>query len=197
MFHLRFQLNRIRFTISVDTGSTAAAATVHGTGLTCDIRAAGRIHSNAVRYVYTGASKIGRIQHTRAVRRNLGHEGVHSSFSNRSWINSMLSYSFDLIGSSGYLWKMRHVYSHHPYPMVPKHDVDIQQSEMLTFVPMENPKPGFKHQHIYVPFLYCAYTLNAIFRRDWEDFFSNRIGDKVVKPDRRCLGRSHKLDNHK
>ena len=112
---------------------------------------------------------------------NLGHEGVHSSFSDNKYVNGAFAYTFDMIGSSGYLWKMRHVYSHHPHPMIPDHDVDIQQTGLLTFVPMKEPKPFFKHQHIYVPFLYLFYTLNAIFKRDWEDFFSYRIGTKVVE----------------
>jgi linoleoyl-CoA desaturase len=115
---------------------------------------------------------------------NLGHEGVHSAFSKNKNLNHLLSYSFDLIGTSGYLWKMRHVYSHHPYPMIPDHDVDIQQTGMLTFLPMKNPKPAFRFQKFYVPFLYCGYTLNAIFKRDWEDFFSEKIGTKTVKHSR-------------
>lgn len=112
---------------------------------------------------------------------NLGHEGVHSSFSNNRIINHLFTYTFDLLGSSGYLWKMRHVYSHHPNPMVPEHDVDIQQTGMLTFQPLENPPPSYKYQKIYAPLLYCFYSLNAILRRDWTDFFSYKIGSKEVK----------------
>lgn len=112
---------------------------------------------------------------------NMGHEGVHSAFSHRTSVNNLLYYTFDLIGSSGYLWKMRHIYSHHPYPMIPEHDVDIQQTGMLTFRPLENPKPAFRYQKFYVPFLYCVYTINAIFRRDFQDFFSGKIGDKKLK----------------
>ena len=111
---------------------------------------------------------------------NLGHEGVHGAFSHKKWVNDLLCYSFDLIGSSGYLWKMRHIYSHHKFPMIPEHDVDIQQTGMLTFQPLEAPKPAFRYQNIYAPFLYCAYTLNAIFRRDFQDFFSGKIGDKAL-----------------
>lgn len=111
---------------------------------------------------------------------NLGHEGVHDSFSKRKNVNHLLTYTFDLLGTSGYLWKMRHVHSHHPYPMVPGRDVDIAQTGMLTFQPMDNPPPTFKFQKIYVPFLYCFYSLNAILKRDWVDFFSNKIGAKIV-----------------
>ncbi len=108
---------------------------------------------------------------------NIGHEGVHSSFSKNKIVNHLASYTFDIIGSSGYLWKLRHVNSHHPFTMIPSHDVDIRQSEMLTFVPMEKPKPVYKYQHIYLPFLYLLYTLNAILKRDWEDLFSGKMGN--------------------
>lgn len=113
---------------------------------------------------------------------NIGHEGVHNSFSKYKFINHLASYTFDIIGSSGYLWRLRHVNSHHPFTMIPTHDVDIRQSEMLTFMPMENPKPAYRFQHIYVPFLYLFYTLNAILKRDWEDLFSGKMGNiQIVK----------------
>jgi linoleoyl-CoA desaturase len=111
----------------------------------------------------------------------LGHEGVHSSFSESKRVNKIVSYAFDFVGTSGYLWGLRHVHSHHPYPMIPGHDTDIAQTGMLTFPPMENPKKIFKYQHIYSPFLYLFYTLSVVFRRDFVDFFSNRIGNKVIK----------------
>lgn len=111
----------------------------------------------------------------------LGHEGVHNSFSENNKLNKLVSYTFDFVGTSGYLWGLRHVHSHHPYPMVPGHDTDIAQTGMLTFEPLENPKKIFKYQHIYSPFLYLFYTLSVVFRRDFVDFFSNRIGHKVIK----------------
>jgi len=111
----------------------------------------------------------------------LGHEGVHESFSSNKTVNNIMSYAFDLIGSSGYLWGLRHIHSHHPYPMVPGQDVDIHQTGMLTFVPMEEPKKIFKYQHIYSPFLYLFYTVQIVTKRDFVDFFSSQIGHKIVK----------------
>lgn len=111
----------------------------------------------------------------------LGHEGVHNSFSESKRVNKMVSYAFDFVGTSGYLWGLRHVHSHHPYPMIPGHDTDIAQVGLLTFSPMENPKKMFRFQHIYSPFLYLFYTLTVVFRRDFIDFFSNRIGNKEIK----------------
>jgi len=115
---------------------------------------------------------------------NIGHEGVHGSFSDNKKLNYILAFTFDLVGTSGYLWKMRHLYSHHAYPMIPEHDVDIQQSEMFTFVPMKEPKAFYRYQKVYVPLLYCMYSLNAIFKRDWQDFFSNKIGHKSIQHSR-------------
>jgi linoleoyl-CoA desaturase len=110
----------------------------------------------------------------------LGHEGVHGSFGKSPRLNKIMSFAFDLIGTSGYLWGVRHVNSHHPYPMVPEMDVDIQQSPLLTFVPMEKPKKAFRYQFIYAPFLYLMYTLQVVFKRDFSDFLSKKIGNKEV-----------------
>jgi linoleoyl-CoA desaturase len=108
----------------------------------------------------------------------LGHEGVHNSYSKSKKLNHALSYVFDFVGTSGYLWKLRHVYSHHPFTNINGHDIDIRQSELLTLRPMETPKRFYRYQHLYLPFLYLFYTLNALFKRDWEDFFSAEIGNK-------------------
>ena len=111
----------------------------------------------------------------------LGHEGVHGSFSTNKRVNKLISYGFDLIGTSGYLWGLRHVHSHHPYPMVREMDVDIRQSGLFALAPLENPKKMFKYQHYYAPFLYILYTLSVVFYRDYVDFFADRIGNRKIK----------------
>jgi len=107
---------------------------------------------------------------------NLGHEGVHDAFSKNKKLNLLATYTFDLLGTSGYIWKLRHVTSHHPYPTIPNNDVDIEQTKVLTFQPLQKTPSSFKYQHIYAPILYCFFTLNAITRRDWTEFFSKKIG---------------------
>lgn len=111
----------------------------------------------------------------------LGHEGVHGSYSESKFWNKMLTFMFDMVGTSGYLWSLRHVHSHHPYPMIPDVDTDIHQTGMLTFVPTENPPKFFKYQHLYSPFLYVFYTVQVVVKRDFVDFFSSKIGHKVIK----------------
>lgn len=110
----------------------------------------------------------------------LGHEGVHGSYSDSKFWNKMMTYMFDMVGTSGHLWSLRHVHSHHPYPMIPGLDTDIHQTGMLTFAPLENPPWFFKYQHLYTPFLYIFYTIQVVVKRDFVDFFSYKIGHKVI-----------------
>lgn len=112
---------------------------------------------------------------------NLGHEGVHGSFSKHHSINNILSFTFDLVGISGYIWKMKHVDSHHPNPMILGVDVDHEQTDMFTFQKLNNPPKIFKYQKYYAPILYCFYSLSAIFFKDWKDLFSNKSGNRSVK----------------
>lgn len=115
----------------------------------------------------------------------LGHEGVHESFSQNKNVNKAVSYAFDLIGTSGYLWGLRHVQSHHPYASIPVMDVDIPDTELVTFLPKENPRKSIKYQFLYVPFLYLMYTLSVVFKRDVSDFVSKKIGHKTVSHTKR------------
>lgn len=115
----------------------------------------------------------------------LGHEGVHGAFSKSDFSNKMMTYMFDLVGTSGYLWGLRHVHSHHPYPMIPEQDTDIQQTKMLTFSPRIDTPKIFKYQHIYTPFLYIFYTIQVVIKRDFVDFFSKKIGHKTINHKRK------------
>ncbi len=115
----------------------------------------------------------------------LGHEGVHESFSKSKKVNKAASYAFDLIGTSGYLWGLRHVQSHHPYASIPVMDVDIPDTDLVTFLPKEKPRKSIKFQFLYVPFLYLMYTLSVVFKRDASDFISKRIGHKTVSHSKR------------
>lgn len=117
----------------------------------------------------------------------LGHEGVHESFSHSKAVNKLVSYAFDLIGTSGYMWGIRHVHSHHPYASIPEMDVDIPDTDLVTFLPKENPRKSIKYQFLYVPFLYLFYTLSVVFKRDISDFLSKQIGHLKVQHSKRNI----------
>jgi linoleoyl-CoA desaturase len=109
---------------------------------------------------------------------NIIHDGVHNCLFSNQKLNRATSYLLDLFGANGYIWKIRHVQLHHPYPNVPEFDTDVKQSIIVRL--NENDKWYFFHryQHIYMAFLYFFYTLYWMTVRDFKDFFGNSIRDK-------------------
>jgi linoleoyl-CoA desaturase len=119
---------------------------------------------------------------------NVGHDASHLAFSSKKWVNQILLLSFNLLGISGYMWKLRHVHSHHFSPNVPDWDVDISQSKIVRLSPRTVFWNVHRYQHIYMPFLYLLYTLNMFLVRDFFDFQDKQIGNlKVDKHPRKEL----------
>ena len=106
---------------------------------------------------------------------NLGHDAAHNSLPANKKINQVIFESvFALLGANPYLWKIRHIYSHHPYPNVDGCDADIELTKLLRF---SNEQPCLKihrFQHVYAPFLYTIYTIYWIFYKDFILFFRKK-----------------------
>jgi len=112
---------------------------------------------------------------------NVAHDAAHGIFvSSKKW-NNIFVYTFDLLGANGYLWKMKHVHSHHPHVNIPDQDGDIKQSKNIVRI---FPKAKFfkyhRYQFIYMPFLYLFYTLNWLLFRDFKDFFKPDVSGKSI-----------------
>ena len=60
-----------------------------------------------------------------AIGFNIQHDGGHKAYSERRWVNKMMSLTLDLIGGSSYLWDWKHNSIHHTYPNVSGYDDDI------------------------------------------------------------------------
>jgi len=110
---------------------------------------------------------------------NVAHDAAHGTFSSRKKWNDLLVYTFDFLGANGYLWKMKHVYSHHPHVNIPDMDGDIKQSSKLVRIFPDAPFLNFhRYQFIYMPFLYLFYTLMWLLFRDFKDFFQPSVSGK-------------------
>jgi linoleoyl-CoA desaturase len=59
---------------------------------------------------------------------NLIHEAAHNNIYKSKRLNRMVLHIFDFIGANSYIWKKRHIASHHAYPNVDGWDTDIEQS---------------------------------------------------------------------
>ena len=66
---------------------------------------------------------------------------------------------FGLQGLSGYVWQIRHNFSHHIFPNVYENDTDLEISNLIRLSPTQKKLPIHKYQHIYAPFIYMTFSL--------------------------------------
>lgn len=99
---------------------------------------------------------------------NFAHDAAHDSFFKNKQLNKVLYYlSFNALGANAYLWKMRHVDSHHLFPNVEDCDADIDDNPIIRLSPY---KPLFwyhRFQHLYAPLAYLFYSLIWVFYKDF------------------------------
>ncbi|WP_343612042.1 fatty acid desaturase family protein [Chryseobacterium oranimense] len=104
---------------------------------------------------------------------NLIHEAAHNNIYKSKKLNSLVLHMFDLVGANSYIWKKRHIASHHAYPNVDGWDTDIEQSGLLLIIPWIKAKGVQKFQHRFFFLVYPLYLFNWMFIRDFRDFFDN------------------------
>lgn len=109
---------------------------------------------------------------------NIAHDAAHSTFSKHKNINNFLLYTFDFLGASGYMWRLKHVHSHHPHVNIPNMDGDIKQSNLVRIFPNSPFFSFHRYQYLYMPFLYLFYTLIWLMFRDFKDFLQTDISGK-------------------
>jgi linoleoyl-CoA desaturase len=109
-----------------------------------------------------------------AIGFNIMHDAGHNSFSENKKINTILSYSLNLLGGNIYLWKLKHNIAHHTFTNINGEDHDIE----IKFMRIHHDQPLEKH-HKYQPFyfmiLYSISYLAWIFYQDYEKYFRQRL----------------------
>lgn len=90
------------------------------------------------------------------------HDAAHGSFSKRNWINTLMSSSIYLLGSSLTNWKIQHNVLHHTYPNVHEWDTDIDVKALKLSSHSGQKNKIFRYQHLFGPFLYSLMTLNRM-----------------------------------
>jgi linoleoyl-CoA desaturase len=104
----------------------------------------------------------------------IAHDALHGAYSSRPWVNYILGYSFELMGASGYMWRITHNVIHHTYPNVHGLDEDLEVSPLLRLSPQAARKPFHRFQHWYA---FAAYSLTTIFWVFVKDFRYFRMRD--------------------
>ncbi len=107
---------------------------------------------------------------------SVSHDALHGAYSSNKYINKALGYTFDLIGSNGYIWKITHNIIHHTYTNIHDHDEDLDVAGFIRLSPHAEWKPVHRIQHILAFFAYSLSTFFWVFVKDYKHFLKDNIG---------------------
>lgn len=109
---------------------------------------------------------------------NISHDAAHDSLTPYAGLNKAIYYlTFNPLGTDAYLWKIRHVKSHHLYPNVDDCDADIDSNFLIRLSPNRPLLPHHRWQIFYAPFLYAFYTLQWVFVKDLSYLFRKNLAN--------------------
>lgn len=88
------------------------------------------------------------------------HDACHGTFSKNPVVNTIMSYSMNLLGGNKDNWVLQHNVMHHTFTNVDGMDDDINAPEfLLRFSPHKKKYKAHRFQHIYAWFFYGFMTL--------------------------------------
>jgi linoleoyl-CoA desaturase len=106
---------------------------------------------------------------------NIMHEGGHSAYSSRSWVNNLAAYSLNVLGGNTYFWKIKHNVNHHTYTNIQGVDSDI---DVGPFMRLHKEQPLYKlhrFQHLYFVVLYGISYAAWVFYEDFLKYFRGKV----------------------
>ena len=95
------------------------------------------------------------------------HDAIHESYSKNKRTNTLLGYTFNLIGANATVWKIQHNILHHTFTNIDHADDDLNAPFFLRFSPHAKHYWVHQYQHIYIWFFYSISTLSWITTKDF------------------------------
>jgi linoleoyl-CoA desaturase len=98
---------------------------------------------------------------------NVGHDGAHNTLTRSRAVNLTLqTLIFTLVGADAYLWRLRHVKSHHVFPNVNDCDIDIDDYWWMRLSPNQPHLPHHRFQHVYALVVFWLVNVHTTFYQD-------------------------------
>jgi linoleoyl-CoA desaturase len=95
---------------------------------------------------------------------NVVHDANHSAYSDNPRINRLVSFSAEMLGMSGFRWRIKHNVWHHTYTNIAGFDDDVETYGLMRLTPRAPWKPLFKVQAWYFPLVYSLIGFDFIMR---------------------------------
>jgi linoleoyl-CoA desaturase len=123
-----------------------------------------------------------------AIGFSIQHDGGHSAYSRRPWINRLAAWSLDLIGASSYLWYWKHDIFHHTYSNIARQDTDIELGAALRVAPHQRRRWFHRWQHFYLWPMYGVMASRWHLYGDFKEVLTGWMGPhRIPRPKGRDL----------
>lgn len=106
----------------------------------------------------------------------VSHDALHGAYSANPKVNRVIGTTFDVMGASGYMWRITHNVIHHTYTNIHGVDEDLDVSPLVRLSSGAEHKPVHRYQHLYAWLLYSFSTLFWVFVKDYKYFLARDIG---------------------
>ena len=111
---------------------------------------------------------------------SVGHDAAHDAVFFSKRLNRITQFlCFCLLGADPYLWRLRHVKSHHVFPNVNGCDIDIDSNMFLRLTPNHRRRWYHRFQHLYAPIIFWLVDIHTVFIQDFQYLFKRRLANLV------------------
>ena len=116
-----------------------------------------------------------------AIGFNVMHDGAHGSYAKSGFINQLAASTFDALGASSFMWKVKHNVIHHTYTNIEGFDDDIDIKPWMRMTLSQKKHFFHRFQHIYFILLYALLFVFWIGFQDFKKYFSGKVGTMEIK----------------
>jgi linoleoyl-CoA desaturase len=108
---------------------------------------------------------------------SIGHDANHGALARGRRTNRVLGLTFDVIGASSYVWRVKHNHAHHSYTNVAGADNDIEQMPLARLAPDQPRRWYHRWQHIYMWLFYGLFSIRHHLVGDIKGMTGGRFGE--------------------
>lgn len=94
------------------------------------------------------------------------HDANHGSYSEKKWVNTLLSYSLNYLGGHAIAWRVQHNFLHHSFTNIDGMDEDITSLPILRFNPHTKRLGVHRLQFLYAWVFYATMTFFWVLFKD-------------------------------